>query len=209
MKSIGKPFLTGLAATVPIMVTLYLIYWLAVTAETALGNLFRYLLPDGWYRPGMGVAAGLLLIYLIGLLMHAWLVQKLYSQAERLLYRIPLIRSVYGSIRDLFNLFSKAQEQALHQTVILTLGEMRVIGFVTRQNLSDLPPEIGAGVDVAVYLPMSYMIGGYLVLVPSTAIQPIDMSVEDALRFTLTAGITGARSGQHPPASPNTAKREI
>ena len=82
-------------------------------------------------------------------------------------------------------------------------------GFVTRQNLSDLPPEIGAEVDVAIYLPMSYMIGGYLVLVPSTAIQPIDMSVEDALRFTLTAGITGARSGQHPPASPNTAKREI
>lgn len=106
-------------------------------------------------------------------------------------------RSLYGSIRDLFNLFSKAQEQALHQTVVLTLGEMRVIGFVTRQDLDDLPPEIGARADVAVYLPMSYMIGGYLVVVPHTAIQPIDMSVEDALRFTLTAGITGVQSEQH------------
>jgi uncharacterized membrane protein len=205
MKRIGTTFLTGLTAIVPVVVTLYLIYWLAATAETALGDLFRHLLPDGWYWPGMGLGAGLLLVFLIGLLMHAWLVQRLYGWAEGLLYRIPLIRSVYGSMRDLFNLFSQAREQALHQTVVLSWGEMRLIGFITRQDLSDLPAGIGAADDVIVLLPMSYNIGGYIVVVPRSAVQPIDMSVEDALRFTLTAGITGIQ-GKQPPARPEPEK---
>lgn len=193
MRSIGKTFLTGLAAVVPVVVTLYLIFWMAATAESVLGDLFRTLLPDGWYWPGMGLGAGLALIFLVGMLMHAWLVQKAYGWLERFFYHIPLVRSVYGSIRDVFNLFSKAHEQTLHQTVVVSLGEMRLIGFVTRSDLDELPPELGGPGHVAVYLPMSYMIGGYLVVVPPSAIQPIDMSVEEALRFTLTAGITGIR----------------
>ena len=201
MKSIGKTFISGLAAIVPIAITVYLIYWLAVTTETVLGETFRALLPDGWYRPGMGLGAGLLLVFLVGILMHAWLVQKLYSWAERLLYRIPLIRSVYGSIRDLFNLFSHAQEEALNQTGVISYGDMRLIGFITRRDLSDLPPEIGAADDVIVYLPLSYMIGGYLIVVPESAVQPVDMPVEDALRFVLTAGIPGTR-GSSPGAKP-------
>ncbi len=205
MKRIGRTFLTGLAAIVPVVVTLYLIYWLAVTAETALGDLFRHLLPTGWYWPGMGLGAGLLLVFLTGLLMHAWLVQRLYDRVESLLYRIPLIRSVYGSLRDLFNLLQQAREQALHQAVVLTWGEVRLIGFITRQELSDLPPEIGAADDVIVYLPMAYMIGGYMVVVPRSAVQPIKMSVEEVLRFTFTAGITGIQ-GKPPPARPEPKK---
>ncbi len=205
MKRIGRTFLTGLAAIVPVVVTLYLIYWLAVTSETALGDLFRHLLPAGWYWPGMGLGAGLLLVFLTGLLMHAWLVQRLYDKAEGVLYRIPLIRSVYGSLRDLFNLLQQAREQALHQAVVLTWGEVRLIGFITRQELSDLPPGIGAADDVIVYLPMAYMIGGYMVVVPRSAVQPIEMSVEEVLRFTFTAGITGIQ-GKPPPARPEPEK---
>ena len=196
MKWIARAFLAGLAAIVPVAATLYLIYWLAVTAETALGDTFRHLLPQGWYWPGMGLGAGLLLVFLIGLLMHAWLVQRLYGRAESLLYRIPLIRSVYGSMRDLFNLLSPAQEQGLHQTVVLSLGGIRLIGFITRQDMSDLPAGIGAADDVIVFLPMSYNIGGYIVVAPRSAVQPIDMSAEDALRFTLTAGITDIQGKQ-------------
>ena len=201
MKSVGRTFLAGLAAIVPVVVTLYLIYWLAITSETVLGSLFRYLMPDAWYWPGMGVAAGLLLVFVTGLLMHAWLVQVLFGWGERLLYRIPLIRSVYGSIRDLFNLFSQSQEEALRQTVVVTLGEARLIGFITRRDLSDLPPGIGTAEDVAVYLPMSYMIGGYLLIVPRSAVKPIDMSVEDAMRFAITAGIAGSRNERKPASS--------
>ncbi len=191
MKWIGRTFLAGLAAVVPVIATLYLVYWLAITSETALGGVYRALLPPGWYWPGMGLVTALLLILLTGILMHAWLVQKLYGLAERLLYRIPLVRSIYGSIRDLFNLLSKNNALSLHQTVIITIGEMRLVGFVTRNDLTGLPDGLGTGNsdNVVVYLPMSYMIGGYMIVVPKSVIEPVEMSVEEAMRFALTAGV--------------------
>lgn len=139
MKFIGKTFLTGLVAAVPIVVISYLIYGLTVTTETVLGEAFRALPPDGWYRPGMGVGAGLLLIFFVGLLMRTRPVRRFYGGTERPLYRIPLIRSVYDAIRDPFTVFSQIREQALHQTVVLALNGMRLIGFIIRRDLRDLP----------------------------------------------------------------------
>lgn len=190
MKNTGKTFLTGLATIVPVTVTLYFIYWLTISAENSLGKLFRYLLPDGWYVPGIGLLTGLILVFFVGVLMHAYIVKKLYAMGERLMYRIPLIRSVYGSISDLFNLFSRDQEDTLNQAVIFKQGEIQMIGFITRQNVDDLIPESNTNDNVAVYLPMSYMIGGYMVIVPRSSLQPLNMPVEDVMRIAITAGIT-------------------
>lgn len=190
MKNTGKTFLTGLATIVPVTVTLYFIYWLTISAENSLGKLFRYLLPDGWYVPGIGLLTGLILVFFVGVLMHAYIVKKLYAMGERLMYRIPLIRSVYGSISDLFNLFSRDQEDTLNQAVIFKQGEIQMIGFITRQNVDDLLPESNTNDNVAVYLPMSYMIGGYMVIVPRSSLQPLNMPVEDVMRIAITAGIT-------------------
>jgi uncharacterized membrane protein len=67
---------------------------------------------------------------------------------------------------------------------------------VTREDFSSLPGKLGASDTVGVYLPMSYQIGGYTVFLPRSAIEPIDMSVEDAMRFTLTAGMSSAQELQ-------------
>ena len=67
-----------------------------------------------------------------------------------------------------------------------------MLGFVTRSDFADLPPGVGTPAEVAVYLPMSYGIGGYTVISPRTAITPLDMSREDAMKFLLTAGLKTA-----------------
>ena len=67
---------------------------------------------------------------------------------------------------------------------------MRVMGLVTRENFSDLPQGIGDEGSVSVYLPMSYQLGGFTVFIPRAKLQLIDMPPKDAIRFTLTAGIT-------------------
>jgi uncharacterized membrane protein len=66
---------------------------------------------------------------------------------------------------------------------------MRLLGFITRSDFSDLPPGVGKEGEVAVYLPMSYQVGGYTILVPRSRVTAVDMSREEALRFLLTAGI--------------------
>lgn len=163
--------------------------------ETALGNAIRLVLPESLYWPGMGTFAGLLVVFFVGVLMHAYVVQRLFAWGEQVLYHLPVIRTVYRSIRDFLDYFSPARKEEFQQVVAVSLGEtgMRVIGFVTQAGNGNLPGDYRADDSVLVYLPMSYMIGGYAVLMPRSAIRPLDMSMEEAMRFTLTAGVTGAR----------------
>jgi len=191
MKKINKKLLAGLATILPLVITVYLLYWLTTSAETLLGSFIKLILPEGWYLPGMGIAAGVILIFLIGLLMQAWMVRTLVSWGERIVFRIPLIKTVYGSVRDLISFVVRGQDAALRQVVAITLGEPHItlIGFVTREDLTSFSEEIGGQDMIAVYLPMSYQLGGYTVIVPRSAVQPLDISLEEATRFVLTGGV--------------------
>ena len=193
LKSISKTFLTGLITLLPVVLTIYLLYWLVVTAESALGGMIRFVLPEDLYWPGMGSIAGLLIVFLVGLLMHAYIVRRLFAWGEQILYHLPLIKSVYGAIRDFFNYFSPDKKNEFEQVVAVSIGDtgMQVIGFVTQAVPENMPKDFREEDSVLVYIPLSYMIGGYAVLIPRSAVRPLDMSIEEAMRFTLTAGVTG------------------
>ena len=194
VKFISKHILTGLITILPVVLTLYLLYWFAVSAEAALGGMIQHWLPDNRYWPGMGLIAGLLAAFAVGLLMHAYVVQRLFAAGEKLLYHTPLIKSIYPALRDFLNYFSPATKKEFDQVVAVTLGEngMQVIGFVTQDNPEHLPEDFRDKDSILVYLPLSYMIGGYAVLMPRSAVRPIDMGKAEAMRFTLTAGVTGS-----------------
>jgi len=191
-RAIGKYILTGLITMLPVILTFYLLYWLAVTAEALLGEL----IPQGIYFPGMGVATTLLAAFTVGVLMHSLPGQRLFTRGERIFYRLPIVKSVYSAMRDFMDYFSPSRKKEFEQVVAITLGEtgMRLIGFVTQDNPAALPGDTRHADSVLVYLPMSYMIGGYAVLVPRSAVQPLNMSMEEAMRYILTAGVTGANS---------------
>lgn len=196
IRSISRNILTGMFTILPVVLTIYLFYWLAVSAELVLSTMLRTVLPHGWYQPGMGVATGLFVVYSVGLLMHALVVRRLVIVAEKFLSRLPLIKTVYFAIRDLLDYFSPDRKDELGQVVLITLGEtgMQMFGFVTQSDFTHLPSDSEQQESVLVYLPMSYQIGGYAVLVPRSAVHPVDMPVDDAMRFILTAGVTSERS---------------
>ena len=193
LRFISKNFLTGLITILPVVLTLYLIYWLVVSTESLLGGVIRQVLPENLYWPGMGTIAGLLLILLVGLLMHAYVVRRLFGWAEQLLYHVPFIKSIYRAIRDFFDYFSPDKKKEFEQVVAVSIGDtgMQVIGFVSQAVPERLPEDFREEGSILVYLPLSYMIGGYAVLMPRSAVRPLDMSMEEAMRFTLTAGVTG------------------
>ncbi|MCW5604342.1 MAG: DUF502 domain-containing protein [Burkholderiales bacterium] len=189
-KTLSRIFLQGLAAVLPIAITLWAIYWLAVTAETFLGGLVQSLLPGWRYWTGLGVLLSVLLIFAAGLMMNAWITRSLLRRAEAVMERIPVVKTIYGSLRDLASFFSReGSKNRFHQVVTVTVGQMRLIGFVTRADFSKLPAGLGTEETVAVYLPMSYQIGGYTVYLPKNRIEPTDLSVEAAMRIVLTGGL--------------------
>jgi uncharacterized membrane protein len=200
MKKIGKLFLRGLLAILPVAVTLYVLYWLASTGESILGGLIRFAIGEPNYIPGMGVIAGFLVVLAVWLLLQVWLFRRLLLLSDQIMARIPGIKSIYGFVRDLIGFFDASKKKAFGKTVMIDVGDtgLRLMGLVTRETFDDLPAGIGDEQTVAVYLPMSYQLGGFTVMVPQSRIQIVDMKVDRSLQFLLTAGVTSEKNTTAP-----------
>jgi len=184
-------FISGLGVVLPTAFTVYLLWWIGSQAEALLGGAFRTWLPEGWYVPGMGVAAGLLLILVIGILTRIWLARELIALGERILAHIPLVKTIYTPLKDMMRMFTRDQQQQLSRVVRTRVGEGWVIGFVTRSEVRLVAEDDAL---LAVYFPMSYQIGGYTLLLPESRLEQLDMSVEEGMRFVLTAGLAQGSS---------------
>jgi uncharacterized membrane protein len=192
LRRIARTFLSGLAVVLPIVITVAVLLWLVSAAEQTLGMVMQWVLPDGRTLPrGVGFAAAIGLILFIGVLMEAYYFRRLMNWLEALLNHIPLVKTVYGAVRDLMSLFSKAGTRKFSKVVMVRFPglEARLVGFVTIEDFAGLAIT-PAQDEVAVYLPMSYTIGGYTVFLPRSCLTPLDMSLEDAMRFVVTAGMS-------------------
>ncbi len=192
MNALGKLFLKGLVVTIPVVLTLSILWWLAAGSERLLGGLLARLLPEGWYVPGMGLAAGIALITFVGLLSHVILFQRLFEFGEKLLHRLPLVKTIYSAIKDFIAYLNPDRESEFKRVVLVQPPgqSFQVMGFVTREQFDDLPFAPEADDAVAVYMPMSYQIGGYTLYLPRSALTPLDMRFEDAMKLALTGAVT-------------------
>ncbi|MDZ4080122.1 DUF502 domain-containing protein [Hydrocarboniphaga sp.] len=190
-RKFSRTFFTGLLAVLPIMVTFAVILWLIGAADTFFGGFVRWLMPNAGSWPGAGLLMSLVLIFIIGLLMQAVFFREFIKWIEDQLERVPLIKTVYSAVRDLTGFFSKKDDSAFGKVVMVNLPNLpfRMLGFITVEDLT----KFGLADDhdqVAVYLPMSYQIGGYTIMLPRSLLTEVDMSFEDAMRFLITAGLS-------------------
>ena len=191
VNALGKLFLQGLAVAIPVALTLAIIFWLGAGAERMLGSLLLRLLPEGWYLPGMGLLSTLALILLTGLLTHVIVFQRLLAWSESILNRLPLVKTIYSALKDFTDYFSAdAHDNSKVVLVQLPGQEFQLLGFVTREQFDDLPLQPAAEQAVAVYLPMSYQIGGYTLYLPASTLTPLDISFEDGMRLAITGGVS-------------------
>src|SRR5262245_52743360 len=99
MRRLWTIFLKGLAAVLPVALTIYLVFWLGTTAESILGRPLRALLAQR-YWPGLGLLVAFLLVLLAGLLVNAYIVRRLIRFGESVLARIPIVKTIFGALKD-------------------------------------------------------------------------------------------------------------
>jgi uncharacterized membrane protein len=134
--------------------------------------------------------ATLILIFLMGLLLNNFVTAGILQRLQEKLTEVPFIKVVYSPLRDLMNLFSKSGGNQLQKVVLVNFDQKQVMGLVTRENFADLGSQLKLSPEkIAVYLPMSYGMGGYTVLVNKSEVQPVDLPVEKAMSLALTAWI--------------------
>lgn len=192
MNAIGKLFLKGLVVVIPVTLTLAILWWVAASAERLLGAVLKFVLPTGWYVPGMGLIAGLALVALIGLLSHVLIFQKLFNLGETILHRLPLVKTIYTAIKDFIDYLNPDKKNEMGKVVMVQLpGQaFQLLGFVTREQFDDLPFIPAAEDPVAVYMPMSYQIGGYTLFLPRSCLTPLDIPFEQGMKLVLTGAVT-------------------
>lgn len=193
MRRLWNTFLKGLAAVLPVAVTLYLVWWLGVNADQILGGWLRAVLPPDLYWPGLGLLVSFLLVLLVGVLVDAYIVRRLFRFGEALLARIPIVKTIFAALKDFARFLPAGDKRRdLKRVVLWRMGSARMIGFVTEENIN---PRmfIDAQADVvAVYFPMSYQIGGYTLYLPKSELEETRLSVEEAMRLVLIGGVTAS-----------------
>lgn len=174
-------FARGLVLLAPLGVTIAVIWWIFTSVDGWLGRLVQ--LPRG-----AGFVATVALITLVGFLGSGFLTRSAVSWVEKAMARLPFVRLVYGSTKDLLNAFV-GEKRRFDKPVMLSFqanGPL-LLGFVTQDSLVHL----GLHDYVAVYCPHSYAWSGQIYVVPVTQIQPLDVNSADAMAFAVSGGVSG------------------
>lgn len=197
IKHLYQYFFRGLIAALPLGLTIYLLYVFLTWSESFAMWWISPFIGD-FYLPGLGLVLGIGAIILLGFMISHPLASKLLSWLELPFTNLPVIKNIYSSLKSFADYFSPNKSAVAQQVVLLRIpGQaLEMVGLITRQNLDTLPEGFSKENRVAVYLPMGYMIGGYTVFVPREWLQPINMTVEEAMRSSLFAWM--ANSGAKP-----------
>jgi uncharacterized membrane protein len=127
-------------------------------------------------------------------------VRRVLRLSDHLFERIPVVKTFYVAIRDFMRFFpSSGKGGDLQRVVLVPFGPGKVIGFVTAESSTVFGPAQNADHPVAVYLPMSYMVGGYTVFVPRHQLETTSLSVEAGMRIALMGGVQGVEPARAPP----------
>ena len=199
MNTLGKLFLQGLAVIIPVSLTLAILWWMARGAEQFLGGILMAVLPQGWYIPGLGVASAVVITIFIGLMTHILIFQKLFAIPDAIFKRLPLVKTIYTAFKDFVDYLNPDSKVGMSKVVLVKLPdqEYQMVGFVTREDFSRLPLDLSVEQAIAVYLPMSYMVGGYTLFLPRSCLTPVDMSFEDGMKLVLTGAVSRDAAHAH------------
>lgn len=192
MRRLWNTFLKGLAAVLPVVLTIYLVWWLGTKAEEVLGGWIRALLPS-IYWPGLGLLVSFLLVLLAGLIVDAYIVRRMFRFGEALLARIPIVKTIFGALKDFARFLPAGDKRRdLKRVVLWRFGNAHLIGFVTEEQINPRMFASETSDIVAVYFPMSYQIGGYTLYLSKGELEETRLSVEEAMRLVLIGGVTAS-----------------
>jgi uncharacterized membrane protein len=193
---ISKTFAQGIAVVLPVVGAGYVLTWAARDTEKAIKSILLAVIPESLYIPGLGIAVFVAFTFMLGLLMYPWITRIVLNTADNFFRKVPLFGSVYSPIRDFLDLFGGDMADQLGDPVMIQVPgtEMETLGFVTRRTGDNLPEGMLPDDHIVVYVQWSSQIGGYCFVVPEKAVRPLDLSVEEGMRWALTAGLSAPKS---------------
>ena len=187
MKKIIRYLLQGVLITIPVAITLFVIF----SISNYIGHIVDLLgisihpLVD----PFIGLIGVVVVLVIVGALGSSIFFYPLFKRIEDLIEKTPFLKIVYTSVKDLLSAFV-GQKKKFNKPVIVTMSEnppMQKLGFITQSNLKDLGIEDH---KVAVYFPLSYSLSGDLFIVPVSSVKVVNVPAAEFMKFIISGGVT-------------------
>lgn len=205
--SVRGYFLAGILVTAPIAITIYLTWGFLDFIDSRVRGLipFDKILPPEYLPyavPGIGVLIAVLFFVLVGWFARNILGRLLIRMSEYILDRMPIIRNIYGAIKQIFETIMATQSQAFREVVMLEYPRKGVysIGFVTGRSEGEVQTTT-ANETINVFVPTTpNPTSGYLLFVPKKELHYLNMTVEEGVKLVVSAGIITPPERKEPPS---------
>ncbi|MFP6756826.1 MAG: DUF502 domain-containing protein [Alphaproteobacteria bacterium] len=194
-------FLTGIIVTAPVAITL----WILIGVIELIDGAVVPLIPPAYnpqtfflryfdieiHIPGIGLVVVLIGLTLIGFVAAGFFGRIIVRTGERIVNRMPVVRSVYGALKQIFQTVLESSSQSFREVVLIEYPRRGIwaIGFVTSTTEGEVQNTIADPV-VNIFLPTTpNPTSGFLLFVPRRDLVPLDMTVEEGIKMVVSAGI--------------------
>lgn len=184
-----RHFLGGVLITVPVVVTLYVLYFLFQKVDGLLSPLLARIL--GYSIPGMGLVATMSLIILAGILTHYSVFgTRLYALSEVLFVRTPLVRAIYSAVKQLVEAFTLPQKKMFDQVVLIEFPRKGILTVAFASSSVILASGGTRAEYLTVFVPSTPTpVTGWMVVVPREDVIPTELTIEEAVKILVSGGI--------------------
>lgn len=203
-----KYFITGLLIWLPLAITLWILDFVLTTLDTTLLLLPQPWRPDallGFHLPGFGLVLALAIVLVTGVLAANFIGERLVRWWEGLLSRIPIVRSIYSSVKQVSDTMLSPKGNAFRKAVLVEFPQRGqwAIGLVVGEPGDRIEQAVGEPL-ITVFVPTApNPTSGYTIIVPAREVREVDYTVDDALKFVISLGVVtppAHRAGARPSA---------
>lgn len=194
MKAIRSYLIAGLILWLPILVTFAILRFIIDLLDFTMAVFPRGYKPEqlfGMHIPGFGLILSLILLFITGVIATNILGQRLFSFSESLLNKIPLVRSIYSSSKQVIHAIMATNGQAFRQVLLVEYPRrgMWSVAFQTSEECALKDPAYPSDY-ICVFIPTTpNPTSGFLMIVPKADTQPINMSPDEALKYVISLGV--------------------
>ena len=194
MAALRKWLLTGLLVIVPGVITAWVLNWIVSTLDQTLQILPVAWHPDrllGFHVPGFGVVLTLLILLVVGATASNFAGRKLVQWGDAMVHRIPVVRSIYSSVKQVSDTLFSSSGQAFRKALLVQYPREGAwtIAFLTGQPGGDAANHL-RGDYVSVYVPTTpNPTSGFFLMMPREDVIELDMSVDEALKYIISMGV--------------------
>jgi len=185
-------FLAGVAVVLPLVVTVWLLWFVVTLIDSNVTPLIpERLKPFAESFPGGGVLAAVIVLTLVGAIAGNFVGRWVVDVFDQGISNLPLVRSIYGGAKQVFRQVAAPERTSFKQAVLLEfpLPGVWTIGFITNEDTNEIVGDLGHDL-VAVFVPHAPIpTSGYLLYMQRSALRPMDISPDEALKRVISLGI--------------------